>query len=445
MSAQWSMQQVAPRALVEPLALLAKSSSRSQVITDTFADLSAFQDGLLERYSDDAASEFGLTDATAPDAVRRNRWSDILPFNYSRVHLRDVASKSDYINASYIRPKPDRSEKELARYIATQGPLPDTFGDFWSMVWHEGTKTIVMLTNEIERGTVKCHRYFPAMLAESMSFPRNDGSTLRVTLTASEQLASNAAPSSNSSSLLGAFVKAVQLRYKTQPRTVQCLTRTGDLTFRTFKLTYTAPRTADAAAQSAPPNSQSRDVYHIHFGGWPDHGVPRDHFGVLTIMEFARYLNIGCQHPMVLHCSAGCGRTGTLITIDTVCRQIEENKPLELQVQDLVLDTVISLRRDRISMVQTAGQLEFCYLAIAQYLALTGVLILSPVVTSPTATRAASAWPPSPAAQQEPPSVYQHLYRNTPDLPAIALGRPADYHQQRRRTSDDMDVTPTPP
>ncbi|KAG5346581.1 PTN11 phosphatase, partial [Acromyrmex charruanus] len=268
----------------------------------------------------------------------KNRYKNILPFDHTRVRLKDIVSDipgADYINANYIRNKEgDETNTTVDSggddssfgkcYIATQGCLPNTIQDFWHMVYQENTRVIVMTTKEIERGKNKCARYWPEE-GESSEY----GNEWKV--------------------------RAVSR------------TSTADYTLREFFLQGTKPEF-----------SESRRIYHYHFQAWPDHGVPSDPGCVLNFLHDvnARQESIAaslvpkdqdepCIGPILVHCSAGIGRTGTFIVIDMILDQIKlHGLDCEIDIQR----TVQRVRSRRSGMVQTEAQYKFVYLAVLHYI-----------------------------------------------------------------------------
>ncbi|XP_018348240.1 PREDICTED: tyrosine-protein phosphatase corkscrew isoform X2 [Trachymyrmex septentrionalis] len=268
----------------------------------------------------------------------KNRYKNILPFDHTRVRLKNIVSDipgADYINANYIRNKEgDETNTTVDSggddasfgkcYIATQGCLPNTIEDFWHMVYQENTRVIVMTTKEIERGKNKCARYWPEE-GENSEY----GNEWKV--------------------------RAVSR------------TSTADYTLREFFLQGTKPEF-----------SESRRIYHYHFQAWPDHGVPSDPGCVLNFLHDvnARQESIAaslvpkdqdepCIGPILVHCSAGIGRTGTFIVIDMILDQIKRHGlDCEIDIQR----TVQRVRARRSGMVQTEAQYKFVYLAVLHYI-----------------------------------------------------------------------------
>ncbi len=181
------------------------------------------------------------------------------------------------------------------RWIAPQGPLPHTALHFWDMVWQQTCTTIVMLTKTVENGRIKCHEYWPS---DSLV---GNGWTLRLVST---QKHSDMA-----------------------------------LITRTFEM-YNS--------------DEKRTITQLHYLGWPDHGVPdspKDLFQLLDMLD--------ASEPAIVHCSAGVGRTGTLITIDT----LRQCKPEVWEDGDVIFDIVSHYRRQRTLMVQSFEQYYFLYQA----------------------------------------------------------------------------------
>ncbi|XP_023948679.2 tyrosine-protein phosphatase corkscrew [Bicyclus anynana] len=353
---------------------------------------------------------FDRMEGSKPENIRKNRYKNIIPFDHTRVILRDIPPDAppgaDYINANYIRcdfidsnsdsqdfngrnengypprdgssskhkdnsspthtsviiidgPHKERSKghgngthKHLPRYepsvlranpnyvnttipktkhpyengaldkvynklyIATQGCLSSTIHQFWAMIWQEDVRIIIMTTKEIERGKVKCERYWPEL---------------------------NKTEVIDKYSILNESESATQ-----------------DYTLRRFIVTNT-----DLSAQ--------RTIYHFHFVAWPDHGVPSEPDRVLNIL-----LDVNCRLQQIMsgpdaprqvvvcvHCSAGIGRTGTFIVIDMLLDQIrKEGFDCEIDVHR----TVQMVRDQRSGMVQNEAQYKFIYMALLEFI-----------------------------------------------------------------------------
>ncbi|XP_069868451.1 tyrosine-protein phosphatase non-receptor type 13 isoform X6 [Dipodomys merriami] len=226
---------------------------------------------------------------------RKNRYKNILPYDATRVPLGD---EGGYINASFIKIPVG---KEEFVYIACQGPLPTTVGDFWQMIWEQKSTVIAMMTQEVEGEKVKCQRYWPNILGKTTM--AND--RLRLALVKIQQLK-------------GFVVRAM---------TVEDI-QTGEV----------------------------RHVSHLNFTAWPDHDTPSQPHDLLTFISYMRYIHR--SGPIITHCSAGIGRSGTLICIDVVLGLISQD--LEFDISDLVR----CMRLQRHGMVQTEDQYIFCYQVI---------------------------------------------------------------------------------
>ncbi|KIH59109.1 Protein-tyrosine phosphatase [Ancylostoma duodenale] len=237
---------------------------------------------------------------------------------FSLVILKDVPpNESDYINASYIRiPKgPPLHLYANREYISTQGCLPNTLLDFWRMVWQENSRVIVMTTKEMERSRSKCHVYWPAL--------REELNLREYVIKTVEEIK---VPGDNG---LDMFIK------------------------RRFMV----------AKKGMP----QRELFHLQFIGWPDHGCPEQPESVLRFLDavdVACKKAISSQGPVIVHCSAGIGRTGTFIVIDILLNQIRHRGsscPIDIP------RTVMKIREQRSRMVQTEAQYVFLYRAISCY------------------------------------------------------------------------------
>ncbi|XP_052054625.1 tyrosine-protein phosphatase non-receptor type 13 isoform X3 [Apodemus sylvaticus] len=226
---------------------------------------------------------------------RKNRYKNILPYDTTRVPLGD---EGGYINASFIR-IPVGTQEFV--YIACQGPLPTTVGDFWQMVWEQNSTVIAMMTQEVEGEKIKCQRYWPSILGTTTMANER----LRLALLRMQQLK-------------GFIVRVMALED----------IQTGEV----------------------------RHISHLNFTAWPDHDTPSQPDDLLTFISYMRHIRR--SGPVVTHCSAGIGRSGTLICIDVVLGLISQD--LEFDISDLVR----CMRLQRHGMVQTEGQYVFCYQVI---------------------------------------------------------------------------------
>ncbi|KAA0704992.1 Receptor-type tyrosine-protein phosphatase H [Triplophysa tibetana] len=258
--------------------------------------------GFSEEYEDLGLVGLELPRETAklPENKSKNRFSNVLAYDCSRVHLSiDDDGDSDYINANYM-PGYGKASKQ---YIAAQGPLPSTINDFWRMVWERRSQAIIMVTNCTERGTIKCEQYWPLDYTPCLY------GNLLVTVTSEDKAQS--------------------------------------WTLREFTV-------------NNKDTSEIRTVKHFHFTAWPDHGVP------LGTEELIQFRGLVRQHiesspsagPTVVHCSAGVGRTGTLIALDVLLRQLEREKAVG------IAEFVQKMRLHRPLMVQTESQYVFLHQCI---------------------------------------------------------------------------------
>ncbi|KHN75199.1 Tyrosine-protein phosphatase Lar-like [Toxocara canis] len=227
----------------------------------------------------------------------KNRYANVVAYDHSRVVLNTVdgISNSDYINANYI----DGYEKAKA-YIATQGPLPETFADFWRMVWEEGSVTIVMLTKLEERNRVKCDQYWPTRGSSAYG-------NIQVTLLDTLELA--------------------------------------HYTIRTMRLQHRG-------------SPEVRDIRHLQYTAWPDHGVPDHPTPFLMFLKRVKTLNQPGAGPIISHCSAGIGRTGAFIVIDCMLERLRYENTID------IYGCVTALRSQRSYMVQTDDQYVFIHDAV---------------------------------------------------------------------------------
>ncbi|KAM3871221.1 tyrosine-protein phosphatase non-receptor type 21 [Diretmus argenteus] len=255
------------------------------------------------------------TIAQLPESGERNRFQDVLPYDDTRVEL--VPTKENntgYINASHIRITVGGHEWS---YIASQGPLSNTCQDFWQMVWEQGVAIIAMVTAEEESGREKSFRYWPRL------------------------------GSRHNTVTYGRF--KITTRFRTDSG---CYATTG------LKIKHLL-------------TGQERTVWHLQYTDWPDHGCPEDFKGFLSYLEeiqsVRRHTNSisdpkNTNLPVLVHCSAGVGRTGVVILSEIMIACLEHNEMLDVP-------TVLSmLRQQRMMMVQTISQYVFIYKVLIQFL-----------------------------------------------------------------------------
>jgi protein tyrosine phosphatase len=325
--------------------------------------------------------------ALAEPNVLKNRYANILPPEHSRVPLAlaaDAPPHADFVNANFVD-----SWCAPKRYIATQGPLPNTFADFWRMVWEHEVAVILMLTREIESGVVKCARYWPEPdddeddddndddndNDDDDSSNHNNGDSDDVNQKSKPKLA--ASFTSDLAYVTFDDLPAVEPADKdTEDPRQACYgdvrvlfrgKRSGDeFVVRQFDL-----RRGDVV----------RRLTMLQYTGWPDHGVPASPQGFVTLSRLADVANksntranfklAGRQRdesqkkrsalpPLVAHCSAGVGRTGTFITIHSLLERVKASPDEPLSVHE----TVHMIRGARPNSVQTKDQYRFCYLSL---------------------------------------------------------------------------------
>ena len=262
----------------------------------------------LKSFSDELKTneEYSCSEGDRESNRKKNRYKDILPFNYSRVTLSEYPGVpgSDYINANYIK-----GASGSNAYIASQGPLPHTVNDWWRLVVEKEVQVIVMACNEQEAGKHKCECYW-----SEDETPKQFG-MYTVTLLKSREIC-------------------------------------PDFLVRTMRLSWGEGEM-----------EESRTVCQFHYSAWPDHGIPTQVKPLLEMVRLVRDCQASETLPVLIHCSAGCGRTGSICVIDYVWGLLRTGK---LAPSFSLYNLVKEMRRQRIAMVQTVDQYMLCHRAVRE-------------------------------------------------------------------------------
>ena len=261
--------------------------------------------------------------STNPINMRKNRYINIACFDHTRVVLEpyDLPEGSnpndpmDYINANFVD-----GYRQPRAYISTQGPIESTIDDFWRMIWQTGCRVIVMVTLNVENACLKCDKYWPTSDNRSMNLD---------------------------------VYKIEYVGVESQE----------DYVTTHLRLTNTR-------------SEVTRDIWHFQFKSWPDFGVPLTATALLKFRDCCLKKQLdaieltggGTYPPIVVHCSAGVGRSGTFVTVDICIQKLETTGLVDIRT------VVERLRKQRYSSIQTREQYVFCYRAVVEYAATCGLL-----------------------------------------------------------------------
>uniref|UniRef100_A0A3Q3A6U7 Receptor-type tyrosine-protein phosphatase F n=1 Tax=Kryptolebias marmoratus TaxID=37003 RepID=A0A3Q3A6U7_KRYMA len=256
--------------------------------------------GFSQEYeSIDPGQQFTWENSNLEVNKPKNRYANVIAYDHSRVILASVDGLpgSNYINANYI----DGYRKQNA-YIATQGPLPETLCDFWRMVWEQKTSTIVMMTHLEESSRIKCEQYWPSRGTETYGM-------IQVTILDTVELST--------------YIMRTFTFYKNS-------------------------------------SGEKREVRQFQFLAWPDHGVPEFPTTTLAFLHTIRACNPADAGPIIVHCSAGVGRSGCFIVIDAMLERMKHEKSVD------IYGHVTCIRTQRNYMVQTEDQYIFIHEALLE-------------------------------------------------------------------------------
>lgn len=334
----------------------------------------------------------------------KNRYNNIWPYEHSRVKLRNSEEGSDYVNANHIR-----TSMSNKQYIATQGPLPATFNDFWNVIWQQDVRVIVMLTAEHEGGQLKAHNYWSERQYGNLHL--NPLGEHRASLEPSR--IHRHREQSRASGQRRATNPPKPVNPPSEPNVTSPSSEQPYVIVRKFTL-----------SNSKEPFEHMREITQLQYSHWPDFGAPAHPAHLLGLIEqcdaVVRQVNGGSashpdppnSRPVLVHCSAGCGRTGTFCTVDTVIDMLKRQRqarnarrassPFSMDVDassapsaggndyfksavenadnklsgswtlrddlDLIEKTVEDFRLQRLSMVQSLRQFVLCYESVLEWL-----------------------------------------------------------------------------
>lgn len=244
----------------------------------------------------------------------KNRYNNIWPYEHSRVKLEGpLKNGCDYVNANYVK-----AQWSNKRYISTQAPIPATFSDFWNVVWQQDVRVIVMLTAESENGQLKAHNYWSGRHYGSINVHLH--SEHRASLEPSkirEHRTKRPSASQRNSTM------STHSSRHSSDRSSENMSPTGDSPYVTVRNM--------TISNSEEPFERMREITQLHYTGWPDFGAPADPSHLLGLVEQcdavvhastghrrASEPSPADERPVMVHCSAGCGRTGTFCTVDSV-------------------------------------------------------------------------------------------------------------------------------
>ncbi|EDV18870.1 uncharacterized protein TRIADDRAFT_34519 [Trichoplax adhaerens] len=219
----------------------------------------------------------------------KNRYDNVIAYDHTRVKLNPIPDDlgSTYINANFIK-----TNGKVKTIIATQGPLSNTVGDFWRMIWEQRVNVIVMITNIVEKGRRKCERYWPE---------------------------------NGKNQTFGAI----------------SVTLTKETTYPEYTIRHMNVKKVERTAK------MFNAVKQFHYTCWPDHGVPNNTNGIMKFIKKSVAANVLASAPIVVHCSAGVGRTGTYIVLETMMKHIDDG--CDINIYKFISD----IRSQRNMMVQT--------------------------------------------------------------------------------------------
>ncbi|ODN01275.1 Tyrosine-protein phosphatase 69D [Orchesella cincta] len=239
------------------------------------------------------------------DNVGKNRYPDIKAYDQTRIRLSTSDGNADYINANLVV-----GYKERKKFICAQGPMDGTVNDWWRMIWEQHVHFILMLTNVEEYNKTKCAKYWPS-----------EGSTNYADFVVTH---------------------SSELRY-------------SDFLVRYLKLSKNRPSSSNDDSPK-----EEREVLQYHYLVWKDFMAPEYPVGILRFIKRFNEMYSPDKGPILVHCSAGVGRTGTLVALDSMLQELREEERVS------IFNTICDLRHQRNYLVQSLKQYVFIYRALME-------------------------------------------------------------------------------
>jgi len=270
----------------------------------------AFDEIQSKERNSDRFNRLSVNAAGSLSNIELNRYHNVLAYDHSRALITDPDDKDLYINANLVK-----SPGSGREYMLTQGPLPTTVDDFWSMIFQYNSSVIVMLCSCVENNRSKSWQYWPVEVGHTMVLGDvREGLELEVTQTSVEDL--------------------------------------GHYMIRNFVLTDLV-------------TGEKRKIKQLHYLDWPDFNVPKSPKLFLEFLHEFRESGAFLEStgPPVVHCSAGIGRSGTLILVDSVLLMASLGMEINMRT---VMETLLDMRTYRMGLIQTSDQLQFSVDAIIQ-------------------------------------------------------------------------------
>ncbi|GMS95639.1 hypothetical protein PENTCL1PPCAC_17814 [Pristionchus entomophagus] len=238
-----------------------------------------------------------------PYNAPKNRYKDVPRLNESKVVLKDRKEDQSYIHANFCT-----TPKDEKRFICTQGPNEATYNDFWSMIYQEEVEFIVMLCNFLEMGKPKCDKYFPMEEGEILS---------------------------------------------TQDFNIQCISVHGNKWPEVVTIRKLGVTKKDGEKE------KEHSISHLHWESWPDRGVPPIDWSIFKLLA-----RVGkSTKPIAVHCSAGIGRTGTMVVVQIAMEMLSTGESLANGLSSIVK----RLRKQRAMSVQNENQYIFIHRVLLDY------------------------------------------------------------------------------